>query len=141
MIAEFFENPLEVFPKVDVNVIKETLTRMGVLSKNKPVMYPSCYLMEDEGRWFVFHFKEIFRLINRKDFYNNMTEEDYTRKKSIVFCLKSWGLLDAYEEDITPHNVFIDVIPHNHNYEIKHKIKVNALDNLKNTLNVLEDMI
>ena len=141
MISDFLDNPIEVFPKADVGVIKETLSRMGVMAKNKQVLYPSCYLLGDNGKWFIVHFKEIFRLIKRNESYDNLSEDDIKRKKSIIFCLKSWKLIDVNDEDIKEHNIFIDVLPHNHNYEIKHKIRVNSIDNIANTLNVIEDLL
>lgn len=142
MIADFLDDPIEVFPKVDPRVVKETLSRIGVVAKSKPILYPSCYLLEDEGRWFVVHFKEIFRLVKRDESYDNMTDEDIRRKKSIVFCLKSWGLVDVYDNDkIEPHNIYVNVLPHKHNFEVKHKIRLSWLETIGNTLNVLEDII
>lgn len=113
---------IEVYPLEDTKIIRETLTRIGIVDKKRKIVYPSCYLYEKFGKFYIVHFKELF-LLNRDSGYNNMSEDDNTRKKSIVWCLRNWNLLDCEDVDIEPHNTFISVVPFKDKgqYEIKHK--------------------
>jgi hypothetical protein len=113
---------IEINPLVDLKVIKETLTRIGIIDRKNKIIYPSCYLYEKFGKYYIVHFKELF-ILNRDDGYNNMSEEDINRKKSIVWCLKNWKLITCSEIDTEPHTTYISIIPHykKAEYQISHK--------------------
>jgi len=114
---------LEITPQVDLKVIKETLTRMGIANKKEKTVFPSCYLYEKDNKYYIIHFKQLFVLM-RSNGYNNMSEQDYTRRNAIAFCLKNWGLIDVAVETIEPYNVRIFVLPFEEKmqWNIKHKI-------------------
>jgi hypothetical protein len=111
---------------VEENIVKETLSRMGIANKRERILYTSCYLYE--GR--VYHFKELF-LLTREGAYNALTEDDYMRRNSIIFCLMMWGLISVDEEDILEHDKKIFVLPYSEkrDWKILHKF------NLRNLLN------
>lgn len=121
-------NLIEVIPKVDDKVIIETLTRIGIGNKVQKVIYPSCYLYKEDGRYYIVHFKELF-LLTRENAYNSICEDDVLRKNAVIFCLKNWGLIDIEEEKITPYNKFVFVLPHKekNDWKISHKINLKAL--------------
>ena len=116
---------LEVVPLVDVKIVKETLSRMGILSEKKHVLWPSCYLVERDGKFNLVHFKEGFGLV-KSDSFDGMDEKDVERRNSIAFCLSSWGLVKVVNpEAMEPHDVFISVLPHKHEgWTIEHKIRL-----------------
>jgi len=120
------KNLVQVVPKADLKVIRETLTRIGIANKKKNILYPSCYLYQNFEEFYIVHFKEMF-LLTRPNGYNNISEKDLERKNSIIFCMKNWGLIDLIEEDdIDPHNEFVYVLPYNEKkyWQISHKFNV-----------------
>lgn len=116
---------VKITPLVDIKVIKETLSRMGIPNKKKSVLYPSCYLYRNFEDYYIVHFKSMFTL-TRSNGYKNLSEEDIERKNSIIFCLKNWGLIDVDEELIKPHDKFVYVLPYKDksNWKIEHKFNV-----------------
>lgn len=76
--------------------IKETLTRMGVPSRNK-VLSQSCHVLHRRGQYAIVHFKEMFTLNGQT---STFTKEDEARRDNIALALQSWGLvklLDSIE--------------------------------------------
>lgn len=84
--------------------IKETLTRVGIASRKEKKLYQSCHILHKQGRYSILHFKELF-ILDGKD--NNFTEEDVSRRNTIINLLEEWGLLVVVdptksEEPIAP---------------------------------------
>lgn len=120
---------LEVKVLVDDKVIKETCNRIGICNKKKKILYPSCYLYENEGKHFLVHFKQMF-LLTRNSAYNAICEDDLLRRNAIAFCLKNWGLIEVSDEAIEPHNKFVFVLPHNqkNDWTISHKFNFRTIN-------------
>ncbi|MEM4260966.1 MAG: translational repressor RegA [Candidatus Woesearchaeota archaeon] len=118
---------IEVTLKTDKKVIIETLTRIGIANKKKKIIYPSCYLYEKDGKNYICHFKELFKL-TRKNAYDTMCEDDNLRLKATCFCLKTWGLLEVDDSSIDPHNKYVFVL----NFKDKPEWKISHKFNIKN---------
>jgi len=89
--------------------IKETLTRMGVESKNNKILYQSCHILHKRGEYAILHFKELFSLDGKE---STLTEEDIDRRNKIVKLLVEWNLIDVDDDkDISYNNVSLKVIP------------------------------
>lgn len=118
-----FKNLLEVALLVEKKVVDETLSRIGICNKKDKILYPSCYLIERDGVYYLAHFKELFCL--RENGYNNMSIEDINRKNSIAYCLHQWKMISVPENMITPHDSFIFVLKHSEkkDWSIVHKWK------------------
>jgi len=119
-------NLIEVKLKSDLKVITETLTRIGIISKKRKIVFPTCYIIEVFDKFYIFHFKEMFS-ITRSDYYNNISESDIHRKNSIIFCLKNWGMIDVVDESaIDPHTMYVSVLPfkEKNEYCINHKFNL-----------------
>lgn len=117
-------NLLEVKPKKNLKIILETLTRIGIAHRRNQVLYPSCYLYEANGRYFLVHFKELY-LILREDGYNNLTEQDIARRNAIAFCLENWGLVDVVDQaeiQMRDKHVFVLNRSEKDDWTIEHKI-------------------
>jgi len=116
------KNLIKIKLLTDKKILEETLCRMGVANKKDKIIYPSCYLYEIENEFYIIHFKQLF-LITRNDSYNNVSDDDLQRRNSIIFCLKNWGLVDADDEEIEPHNKFIFILPFKdkNDWIIRHK--------------------
>lgn len=71
--------------------IKETLTRIGVASKQRTKLYQSCHILHKQGRYFITHFKELFLLDGKP---SNLTQNDLDRRNTIVQLLSDWGMIE-----------------------------------------------
>jgi len=71
--------------------VKETLTRMGVASKDGNRLYQSCHILHKQGRYFIVHFKEMFALEGKPA---NIMENDYHRRNTIATLIDQWSLAD-----------------------------------------------
>jgi len=71
--------------------VKETLTRIGISSKNSRKLYQSCHILHKQGRYFICHFKELFMLDGKTA---NFTREDLYRRNTIATLLADWGLCE-----------------------------------------------
>ena len=76
--------------------IKETLTRIGISSKTKNILYPSCHILHKRGKYFILHFKEMFSLEGK---YSDLSEDDISRRNTIARLLQQWGLCNIMSYD------------------------------------------
>lgn len=79
----------------DFRKIKETLTRMGVASRNEAVLHQSVHILHRRGQYYIAHFKEMFALDGLR---NDYTEEDKSRRNRIAVMLRDWGMLTIVDE-------------------------------------------
>jgi hypothetical protein len=70
--------------------VKETLTRIGVASAKTNTLYQSCHILHKRGKYYIVHFKELFRMDGKK---TNIEETDVRRRNAIALLLESWELL------------------------------------------------
>lgn len=115
---------IKVEPKMDLDIIRETLSRIGIGDMKRKVLYPSCYLMENKNKFYICHFKELFYLRDLDQC--NMTEEDYCRRNSIAILLEDWGMIDIINlnEDIETIYVFCLSHKDKNDWQIFHKINI-----------------
>jgi len=79
---------------VDEEVIKSNLERIGIVNRDKKLLYPSCYLIKDEdGSYAIAHFKELLKIPGQD-------ESDIQRRDTIVWLLNNWGLLKSLEPNL-----------------------------------------
>lgn len=109
------ENILKEFVEVSLTdegnflKIKETLSRIGVSSKQNPnTLYQSCHILHKKGKYYIVHFKEMFYLDNG---VGTMDEDDIERRNKIVSLLEQWGLVKPVAELIRHRNPFVKVVP------------------------------
>jgi len=88
---------VEITLKKDENFLKvaETLTRIGIASKNQKKLSQSCHILHKRGRYAILHFKELFILDGKE---TNFETEDAARRNTIANLLEEWGLVDIVEE-------------------------------------------
>lgn len=98
--------------------VKETLTRIGVASKNGDILYQSCHILHKQGRYFVMHFKELFLLDGKE---SDFTEEDRGRRNTIAALLDEWNLVKV----VDPKKIAAPKVLLNHIKVLSHKEKAN----------------
>ena len=76
--------------------VKETLTRIGVSSKQEKKLYQSCHILHKRGRYAIMHFKEMFLL---DDLDSDISDDDIARRNTIVKLLVEWGLVEAVDAE------------------------------------------
>lgn len=70
--------------------IKETLERIGIVSRKTKTVFQSCHILHKQGKYYIVHFKELFKLDGRT---SDFSEEDRQRRNVIINMLEKWGLL------------------------------------------------
>jgi hypothetical protein len=90
--------------------IRETLTRIGVASKQDNVLWQSVHILHKQGNYTLMHFKEMF-LIDGKT--ADLTVEDVRRRNTIGLLLQQWGLckIDSDDPLITTTLDNIKIVP------------------------------
>lgn len=92
--------------------IRETLTRIGVASRNSNTLYQSCHILHKQGKYFIVSFKEMFLLDGKE---SNLTINDIQRRNRIGKLLQDWGLLEVCcpeaHQDLAPMSQ-IKILPH-----------------------------
>jgi hypothetical protein len=81
---------VELAQQNDFLKVKETLTRIGVASKNQNVLYQSCHILHKRGKFYIVHFKELFQLDGKP---TNISENDIARRNTIANLIAEWGLV------------------------------------------------
>lgn len=92
MTSDILNEFIEVKLKRPDDFLKvcETLTRMGVTSRDGTKLYQSVILLHKKSHYFLAHFKEMISL----DGYDvDISEEDIERRNRIAGLLEQWGLL------------------------------------------------
>jgi hypothetical protein len=74
--------------------IKETLTRIGIASPKTKKLYQSCHILHKRGKYYIVHFKELFALDGKP---SNFSEEDKSRRNTIIDLLSTWDLLEIVD--------------------------------------------
>ena len=121
-----YDKLLEIEPTVNLGIIKETLTRMGIANKNSKILYPSCYVHMFDDKYYLIHFKQMF-MLTRPNGYDNMATNDFMRRNAIAYCLKHWKLINVNDEDIKNRLSFVYILSKSEkdSWTIKHKFKMN----------------
>ena len=88
------ENLIEVTLKSpdDFLKCKETLTRIGVASRNEKKLYQSCHILHKQGRYYIVSFKELFMLDGKN---SDFSDNDQQRRNRITKLLSDWGLVEV----------------------------------------------
>lgn len=76
--------------------VRETLTRIGVASRQDKKLYQSCHILHKQGKYYIVHFKELFALDGKN---TNLSLNDIQRRNRIVKLLSDWGLISVVYED------------------------------------------
>ena len=76
--------------------IRETLSRIGVASKQDKTLWQSAHILHRQGRYFITHFKEMFALDNRP---SDIIYDDIYRRNTIALLLEEWGLCTILSKD------------------------------------------
>ena len=113
----------------DYSIVCESLERMGVVNKDKKIIYPSCYchkieLENDKVVYTINHFKEMFLLQDKPSTFN---KTDKLRRATITYLLQSWGLVKVSDPESITHILSqkIGVVKHSEkrDYQIIHKYR------------------
>lgn len=119
------EDLIEVELLKKENIIKETLTRVGIANRKEQILYPTAYLYPKDEKFYIVHFKELF-LLTKENSYNNISIKDIERRNAIIYCLHNWGLLSVDLDKIKPHNERVFVLNYQDKklWTIRHKISL-----------------
>lgn len=115
---------IEVNLKEHFSIVRESLDRIGIASKEKKILNPSCYLLHKRGKYYIIHFKNLLTMDGKE---TNYSEEDEVRQASIARLLEDWGLVEIVDgQEMPEDNVFVFVLPFRDkdNWQIIHKYSI-----------------
>lgn len=115
---------IEVALKEHFSIVRESLDRIGIASKDKKILNPSCYLLHKRGKYYIIHFKNLLKMDGKE---TNYSEEDEVRQASIARLLEDWGLIEIVSGQKLPEdNVFVFVLPFRdkEKWQIIHKYSI-----------------
>lgn len=116
--------------------VKETLTRIGIASRQEKKLYQSCHILHkkdrdsQESKYAIVHFKELFKLDGKTDTFS---EDDEARRNTIVNLLAEWGLVSIVNPVAGPFAPLnkIKILPHKEKAEWELVAKYNIGKNKK----------
>src|SRR4030042_3362710 len=120
---------VEVKINTDVGTISDNLRRIGIANRKEKKLFPSCYLIVEDGKTYIAHFKELLKV-------NGVAESDIVRRDTIIWLLEKWGLLtavDTSEVEIQKKKLFILTKEQlkNEKWSINHKWHYRTNNNIK----------
>ena len=124
IVSSFIEIELE--KPDDFLKVKESLTRMGIISFKSNTLHQSCNILHKRGKYYIVSFKELFLLDGKK---STLSDTDIARRNTIAKLLEDWGLLKIVShknmETFVPVSS-IDIIPFRNkfDYELKSKYTI-----------------
>jgi hypothetical protein len=77
------------------NIVKETLTRIGIASRKEKTLYQTAHILHKRGQYAILHFKELFKLDGKP---TEITDDDIARRNLIVKLLSEWKLITIVDE-------------------------------------------
>jgi len=78
-------------------IVKETLTRIGIASKETKRLTQTCHILHKRGKYYIMHFKEMFALDGKP---TTLSEQDILRRNLIGNLLEEWGLVTIVDNDL-----------------------------------------
>ena len=75
--------------------VRETLTRIGVVSRKDKTLFQSCHILHKQGKYYIVHFKELFALDGKKA---TLSDNDIQRRNTIAVLLQDWNLIDIVKK-------------------------------------------
>ena len=79
----------------DFNIVRETLTRIGIASYKNKTLTQSCHIFHKQGQYAIMHFKEMLAFDKKTV---DISEQDYQRRDLIAELLEKWNLIAIAEE-------------------------------------------
>lgn len=112
--------------------IKESLTRIGILSKKSKTLYQSCNILHKQGKYYICHFKEVMNLDGKQ---TNLSYDDIERRNAIANLLEQWQLCKIawkdgqYKDKANMSNIKILTHKEKSEYELVAKVTVGKFRN------------
>lgn len=80
------------------NVIRETLSRIGVASRRSKELFQSCHILHKRGRYFIVHFKEMFMLDGKSSV---ISDQDLRNRNFVAKLVVDWGLAEFSDKNLS----------------------------------------
>lgn len=89
-MSEVGSRGIPVKLNVSEDIVKENLSRIGIVNRNEKKLYPSCYLIKDDtsGQYLICHFKDLLKVAGAD-------ENDKIRRDTITWLFDKWGLVEV----------------------------------------------
>jgi hypothetical protein len=106
--------------------VRETLTRIGIVSRHNKVLYQSCHILHKRQKYYIVSFKELFLLDGKP---SSLSESDIARRNRIAKMLEEWGLVEIVNPEVCEKPLApvsqIKILPHKEKAEWRLEAKYN----------------
>lgn len=89
-------NLVQVNLDKEFQIVVETLTRIGTISKRNNSLYQTCFILHKRGSYYICHFKELQSLDGIE---TELSPDDIRHRNEVVSLLEKWGLCHAVDRD------------------------------------------
>jgi hypothetical protein len=103
---------VELVKEDSFNIVRETLTRMGIPSHKSKTLFQSCHILSKNKRtkYYIVHFKELYALDGKE---TTLSPEDVARRNKIALLLEQWGWIKIIDRTkVENSDAKVKVIPH-----------------------------
>ena len=103
--------------------VVETLSRIGVASRNSKTLFQSCHILHKKGKFYIKSFKELFNMDGKKD---TIEREDIERRNRIAMLLDEWKLIEVIDKSIAKEMCpmsYIRIVPFKEKHEWEFCVK------------------
>lgn len=111
---------IELINEESFLIIKETLQRIGLKTRDEKVLTQSCHILHKKDKYFIVHFKEMLYLDGGQ---NRMDLFDENRLKFITSLLVNWGLCKTKEDIRHVYDPIVRIVTHKDKDEWEFKTK------------------
>lgn len=115
---------IEIKLKRDFAVVKETLERIGIANRKIKVITPSCYIIFEDNKYYIAHFKELLSNNSEKI----IPQKDIDRRNAVATMLQNWNSVEIIDQDVyqvvLKEKIFVLSYDEKSEYTINNKIKV-----------------
>lgn len=98
---------IDIPDKVNFNQIVETLTRIGIESKNEKKLTQSAHILNKRGKYYIISFKTMFYLDGKK---NDLDDIDKKRVITIAKLLEKWKLVNIVDKEFKKDKLYLNLI-------------------------------
>jgi hypothetical protein len=116
---------VEVKLLTDFLIIKETLERIGIANRKTFVITPSVYILHNQGKYYIIHFKELLAM---DGFKRKIIDTDLSRRDAIISLLSNWGMVTICDEGVyqaeLEEQIFVLPFAEKKDYKINHKYRI-----------------
>ena len=101
MVEEFSYDPSVDMLEIDVPdsdtflIVKETLTRIGIVDKQRNIIWQLCHILYKRGKYYVCHYNEL-KFLDGENI--SPSRKELAQRNGAALLLENWGLTSIVQD-------------------------------------------